>query len=144
MSDQISLNLNVLLRSLVSAAMVLVFMFTASWRLTAVTFVVVPVQLSVSKIYGTLYRRLNKQTLEELANANSVAEQAISAMGTVRSFAAEHAVHSEYYAYLIKYWTLQARAHIVLELCALNFIYVLSPMQALATQSLPQWYMYLN
>lgn len=89
MADQISLNVNVFLRSIVSAALVLAFMFHASWRLTIVTFVMVPLQLSVSKVYGTIYRRINKGTLEELAGANSVAEEALSTMATVRSFAAE-------------------------------------------------------
>jgi ATP-binding cassette, subfamily B (MDR/TAP), member 9 len=49
-SDQICLNLNVMLRSATQAAMVLGFMFTASWRLTVVTFVMVPLVLAICKV----------------------------------------------------------------------------------------------
>ena len=36
--------------------MVLVFMFAASWRLTVVTFIIIPVILAVCKLYGQYYR----------------------------------------------------------------------------------------
>lgn len=55
-SDQICLNLNVGLRSLTQAAMVLVFMFKASWRLTIITFIVIPLIILVCKVYGAYYR----------------------------------------------------------------------------------------
>lgn len=56
MSDQICLNLNVGLRSLTQAAMVLVFMFKASWRLTIITFILIPIIILVCKVYGAYYR----------------------------------------------------------------------------------------
>ena len=56
MSDQICLNLNVGLRSLTQAAMVLVFMFKASWRLTIITFILIPLIILVCKVYGAYYR----------------------------------------------------------------------------------------
>lgn len=49
-SDAISLNLNIAVRSATQAAVVLAFMFAASWRLTVVTFVLVPLVLLVSKV----------------------------------------------------------------------------------------------
>ena len=55
-SDQVCLNLNVALRSVTQAVMVLVFMFAASWRLTVVTFIIIPVILAISKVYGRYYR----------------------------------------------------------------------------------------
>ena len=55
-SDQICLNLNVALRSATQAAIVLVFMFGASWRLTVVTFILIPLILTVCKFYGAYYR----------------------------------------------------------------------------------------
>lgn len=55
-SDQVCLNLNVALRSVTQAAMVLVFMFAASWRLTVVTFIIIPVILAICKLYGQYYR----------------------------------------------------------------------------------------
>ena len=55
-ADQVCLNLNVFLRSLTQAVVVLYFMFAASWRLTTVSFVLVPVTIVVSKVYGSWYR----------------------------------------------------------------------------------------
>ena len=54
-SDEICLNLNVSLRSLTQAAIVLVFMFQASWRLTVVTFIMVPAIITMTKVYGDYY-----------------------------------------------------------------------------------------
>jgi ATP-binding cassette subfamily B (MDR/TAP) protein 9 len=48
--------MNVALRSVTQAAMVLVFMFAASWRLTVVTFIIIPVILAICKLYGQYYR----------------------------------------------------------------------------------------
>ena len=47
---QVCLNLNVMMRSATQAAMVLTFMFAASWRLTIVTFILVPVIMLISKV----------------------------------------------------------------------------------------------
>jgi ATP-binding cassette, subfamily B (MDR/TAP), member 9 len=46
-SDQICLNANVFVRSVMQSCTVLVFMLSASWRLTVVTFILVPVNLQV-------------------------------------------------------------------------------------------------
>ena len=58
MSDQICLNLNVSLRSLTQAAIVVVFMFRASWRLSIITFIMIPAIIAISKVYGAYYRCL--------------------------------------------------------------------------------------
>ena len=55
-SDQISLNINVTVRSITQAAMVLVFMFHASWRLTIITFIMVPAIIAICKVYGAYYK----------------------------------------------------------------------------------------
>ena len=57
-SDQICLNLNVGLRSLTQAAMVLVFMFRASWRLSVITFIIIPAIILITKVYGAYYRQV--------------------------------------------------------------------------------------
>lgn len=51
-SDSVSLNLNIMVRSATQAAIVLSFMFAASWRLTVVTFTIIPLVGAVSKVYG--------------------------------------------------------------------------------------------
>ncbi|PRW60050.1 ATP-binding cassette sub-family B member 9 [Chlorella sorokiniana] len=108
-SDQICLNLNVMLRSATQAAMVLVFMFSASWRLTVVTFVMIPVVLVICKVYGAYYRRLSKKVQTELAEANSVAEEALSSMTTVKAHAAEDSTMAAYAARLLRFYHLQRR-----------------------------------
>jgi ABC-type multidrug transport system fused ATPase/permease subunit len=55
-SDQITLNLNVAMRSVAQAALVLVFMLRASWRLTVVSLIIIPFELLISKVYGGVYR----------------------------------------------------------------------------------------
>ena len=45
------------MRSLTQAALVLLFMFRASWRLTVITFILIPLSVSVSKTFGTWFRR---------------------------------------------------------------------------------------
>ena len=45
-----SVNINVVVRSLTQAAMVLVFMFHASWRLTVITFIMLPATISICRV----------------------------------------------------------------------------------------------
>ena len=106
-SDQISLNLNVMLRSATQAAMVLAFMFTASWRLTVVTFVLVPIVLAICKVYGNYYRKMSKRVQSELAEANSVAEEALGTMATVKAHAAEGSTQVAYAEKLMRFYSLQ-------------------------------------
>ncbi|KAL6777216.1 hypothetical protein ACKKBF_B20615 [Auxenochlorella protothecoides x Auxenochlorella symbiontica] len=108
-SDQVCLNLNIMLRSLTQAAVVLAFMFDASWRLTVVTFVMVPLVLAICKVYGSYYRKLSKRVQSELAEANSVAEEALSSMTTVKAHAAEDSTRAAYAAKLARFYSLQLR-----------------------------------
>ncbi|KAF8073219.1 Abcb9 [Scenedesmus sp. PABB004] len=108
-SDSVSLNLNVLVRSATSAAMVLGFMFAASWRLTVVTFVLVPCVLLISKVYGAFYRRLSKKAQAALAEANAVAEEVLSAQATVRAHAAQGSAAASYADRLAVFYALMAR-----------------------------------
>ena len=88
MSDQIALNMNVFLRSVVESTIVLYMMFRLSWRLTFLSFVAIPLMVLISKKYGEWYRKLSANTQTALANANGVAEEALSNIATVRDFAA--------------------------------------------------------
>ena len=58
--DQVTLNINVFLRSLVQALGVLIFMFVLSWQLTMIAFISVPVVTALSKWYGNFLRSLTK------------------------------------------------------------------------------------
>ncbi|KAM4577490.1 ABC-type oligopeptide transporter ABCB9 [Odontesthes bonariensis] len=89
-SDLISQNVNVFLRSTIKGAGFFIFMFGMSWKLTLVTIMGFPFIGLISKLYGEYYKKLAKEVQTTLAEANKVAEETISAMRTVRSFANEN------------------------------------------------------
>ncbi|KAK6190801.1 hypothetical protein SNE40_002588 [Patella caerulea] len=109
MSDTLSLNMNVFLRSLITAIGVIVFMFRISWRMSLVTFAGLPIIFVVSKIYGNYYEKLSEQVQDSLAKANNVAEEACSTMRTVRSFANELGEIARYYKALMVTYKLDVK-----------------------------------
>ncbi|XP_069353228.1 ABC-type oligopeptide transporter ABCB9 isoform X4 [Eulemur rufifrons] len=90
-SDLVSQNINIFLRNTVKVTGVVVFMFSLSWQLSLVTFMGFPIIMMASNIYGKYYKRLSKEVQNALARASNTAEETISAMKTVRSFANEEA-----------------------------------------------------
>ncbi|ELK14291.1 ATP-binding cassette sub-family B member 9 [Pteropus alecto] len=90
-SDLVSQNINIFLRNTVKVTGVVVFMFSLSWQLSLVTFMGFPIIMMVSDIYGKYYKRLSKEVQNALARASNTAEETISALKTVRSFANEEA-----------------------------------------------------
>eukprot|EP00039_Didymoeca_costata_P013288 m.199762 g.199762 ORF g.199762 m.199762 type:complete len:832 (-) comp15729_c0_seq11:1660-4155(-) len=87
--EMIPLNINVFLRSIVQGVGVVVLMASLNWELTLITFASVPLVTVISKFYGNYYQKLSKKVQDSLASANNVAEQTISSIRTVRSFAYE-------------------------------------------------------
>lgn len=83
--DQVTLNVNVFLRSFVQAVGVLIFMTMLSWQLTLLAFISVPVITIFSKWYGHYIRTLSKLMQKKLAEGNSISEAALSSMSTVRA-----------------------------------------------------------
>uniref|UniRef100_A0A4W6G6D8 ABC-type oligopeptide transporter ABCB9 n=1 Tax=Lates calcarifer TaxID=8187 RepID=A0A4W6G6D8_LATCA len=100
-SDLISQNVNIFLRSTIKGAGFFIFMFGMSWKLTLVTIMGFPFVAVVSKVYGEYYKKLTKEVQTTLAEANKVAEETISSMRTVRSFANECGEADSYYAKLL-------------------------------------------
>ncbi|XP_047674664.1 ATP-binding cassette sub-family B member 9 isoform X2 [Tachysurus fulvidraco] len=101
-SDLISQNVNLFLRSFVKAVGFFIFMFGMSWKLTLVTIMGFPYIAVLSKLYGEYYKNLTKEVQTSLAQANKVAEETISAMRTVRSFAGEDHEAKSYYTKLLE------------------------------------------
>ncbi|XP_064792957.1 ABC-type oligopeptide transporter ABCB9-like isoform X2 [Oncorhynchus masou masou] len=99
-SDLISLNINMFLKSVVKGIGFFIFMFGISWKLTLVTIMGFPFIAVISKVYGEYYKRLTIEVQTALAQANQVAEETISAMKTVRSFANEEQEADSYYGRL--------------------------------------------
>ena len=89
MGDQISLNMNIFLRNVIRIIGILIFMAKLSWKLTIITLVGTPILVMISEAYGEYYEKLSKQVQDSLALANETAEESISSIRTVRSFAAE-------------------------------------------------------
>ena len=89
MSDQVGLNINVLLRNCVQSVGTCVFMFKLSWKLSVVTLIGLPLVAFISDIYGEYYKKLSTQVQEATAKANEIAAEVVSSMKTVRSFANE-------------------------------------------------------
>ncbi|XP_062310518.1 ATP-binding cassette sub-family B member 9 [Osmerus eperlanus] len=100
-SDLISNNINVFLRNVVKAVGYFIFMFGMSWKMTLVTIMGFPFIAVISKVYGEYYKRLTKDVQTALAEANKVAEETISSMRTVRSFASEEKEADSYYSKLL-------------------------------------------
>ncbi|KAA8592087.1 hypothetical protein FQN60_017542 [Etheostoma spectabile] len=100
-SDLLSLNINIFLRSTIKGIGVFIFMFGMSWKLTLVALMGFPFIAVVSKLYGNYYKKLTKEVQTILADANKVAEETISSMRTVRSFANECGEAESYYGKLL-------------------------------------------
>eukprot|EP00929_Paragymnodinium_shiwhaense_P097607 TRINITY_DN59242_c0_g1_i1.p1 TRINITY_DN59242_c0_g1~~TRINITY_DN59242_c0_g1_i1.p1 ORF type:complete len:879 (-),score=183.49 TRINITY_DN59242_c0_g1_i1:570-3206(-) len=88
-TDTVELNVNVFLRTLVSCITTLGFMFYLSRELTMISFVAVPLIVAISKEYGSIMKTISERRQKKLADANTVAEETLSSLSTVRYFAAE-------------------------------------------------------
>uniref|UniRef100_A0AC35UD14 ATP-binding cassette sub-family B member 9 n=1 Tax=Rhabditophanes sp. KR3021 TaxID=114890 RepID=A0AC35UD14_9BILA len=102
MSSLISTNLNVFMRNSVMLCGAMAFMFAMSWRLALVTLIVVPLLGFISKIFGTYYDILGERTQLTIADANKKADEVLSTMRTIRSFAAEKGEADKFEEYLGK------------------------------------------
>ena len=69
---QIALNANVFLRSLIQLVGILVFMFMTSWKLSILTFILIPILVLVSQIYGQYVRMVAEDTQSAVANSTKV------------------------------------------------------------------------
>ncbi|KAG7346131.1 efflux ABC transporter permease/ATP-binding protein [Nitzschia inconspicua] len=110
--DQVTLNVNVFLRSLVQVIGVLIFMFMVSWQLSILAFISVPVITVLSKWYGQFIRSLTKLMQSKLAEGNSISEAAISSMPTVRAFDAAPTEYKEFQGSMDKYLALTYKSAI--------------------------------
>lgn len=90
MSDLISQNLNGFLWNLVKTIGTLAFILKLSWQLSLTCFIGAPIVFAVGKLYGNYYKKLSSRVQKCMAEANNVAEQSLSTIRTVRSFANEH------------------------------------------------------
>ncbi|XP_072038491.1 ABC-type oligopeptide transporter ABCB9-like [Amphiura filiformis] len=96
MSESLSLNMNIFLRSIIQVIGYVVMMFGLSWRLTVLALVAIPLLAAISDYYGDYCEKQTKEVQDSLAKANNIAEEAVSTIRTVRSFANEDGEAKEY------------------------------------------------
>jgi ATP-binding cassette, subfamily B (MDR/TAP), member 9 len=108
--DQIAMNVNVFLRSIVQAAGVLFFMLLVSWQLTILAFISVPLITLLSTWYGSYVRALTKVMQQKLADGNSVSEAALGSMSTVRAFDAAENELSAFEVHMKKYLNMNLKS----------------------------------
>lgn len=89
LSDYIAVNVNIFLREIVSSAVILVFMFSISWKLALIAFIAIPCFTAISAFFGEKSRKIEIRTNSQLSNSNSIAQEAISNIQTVKSFGSE-------------------------------------------------------
>ncbi|CAJ0961341.1 unnamed protein product, partial [Mesorhabditis belari] len=89
MSNTLSLYINVLSRNCFMLFGSVIFMFTLSWRLSMITVIAIPIIFLLSKVFGVYYDKLSEDSMNATAKANDVAEEVLSAIRTVKSFACE-------------------------------------------------------
>ena len=87
--DAVTGNISMALRLSATIIGGILYLFIVSWKLTLAVLAVVPAVAIAARFYGAYTRRLSKETRAAIAESTSVAEETLSAMRTVRSFANE-------------------------------------------------------
>lgn len=82
-------NISMLLRFALQVLLSVFLLFITSWRLSLVIIAVVPVLVAVTRVYGLFVRKFSKQYQDALAGSSEVAQEALSNVRTVHSFAAD-------------------------------------------------------
>ena len=89
LQSSVSSNISMVLRNAAQAVGAIGFLLYTSPKLTALMLSVVPPIAIASVAYGRRVRKLSKSVQDALAEAGEIAEESISGIRTVRSFAAE-------------------------------------------------------
>ena len=84
-----TVNVSMFLRFSLTTIGAIGILFWTSWRLTLVMLALVPVAVVGGLFYGRWVKRLSRKVQDQLANATEVAEETLSGIRTVRSFARE-------------------------------------------------------
>jgi ABC transporter fused permease/ATP-binding protein len=85
----VTVNISMGLRFSLSAIGATCILMWISWRLALLMLAVVPVVAALAGIYGRMLRRISLEVQDALAESTAIAEESISGVRTVRSFARE-------------------------------------------------------
>ena len=94
------------IESLVRIGGIIAYMFVRSWRLGLLALGVIPITSMINRIYAKFMHHNQKKVQTALADANSVATEAIGAVRTVCSFAMEEGEFQRYEARIDTYYSL--------------------------------------
>ncbi|KAM4835156.1 antigen peptide transporter 2 [Thomomys bottae] len=89
MSNWLTLNANILLRSLVKVLGLYGFMLSVSPRLTLLSLLDLPLTIAAEKVYSDRHQALLLEIQDAVAKARQVVGEAVGTVHTVRSFGAE-------------------------------------------------------
>lgn len=103
LQNTVSVNVSMMLRNALTAIGGLVLLSITSWRLTILMVVTIPVVVLGALFFGKMVRKLSHRAQEELAMATAQAEESLSGIRNVRSFARERWA-SQQYASLLEYY----------------------------------------
>ncbi len=107
--DQLTMNINYFLRSVMEIFGVLIYMTALSWQLTMLAFISVPVVAMTSQWYSAYVRSITKLMQKKLAEGNSISEASLCAMATVRAFGAEAVEMLEFQKFMSQYQRLNRK-----------------------------------
>ena len=101
------------IEALVRIGGILGYMFYRSWRLGLLALAIVPITALINRFYATFMHHNQQAVQAALAEANSVAQEAIAAIRTVASFAMEGGEHRKYTSRVDVYFRLILRQFVV-------------------------------
>jgi ABC-type multidrug transport system fused ATPase/permease subunit len=94
--NALSVNISMLVRSLVQAIGALVMLFVTSAKLAGFILILVPPLLYIAARFGKKVKTISRSTQDTLASSTAIAEEGISGIRTVKAFAQEGFEKSRY------------------------------------------------
>lgn len=89
LQNTLSVNISMILRNLTAAVGGLAFLFYTSWKLAIILLIILPPLALLAARFGGKVRKTSHTVQESLGNASGIADESLSNIRTVRSFAAE-------------------------------------------------------
>ena len=108
-SNQMSWNCRFFIEAVIRVSGVSILLFISSWRLATLTCCLIPLNSFIAQQYGLWSAKNSRRAQDALAHANAFAQEAVSAVGTVKAFGAESKTINLYSGFLDKYFTFQLR-----------------------------------
>ena len=96
LQNTLSVNISMILRNLASAVGGFVFLFITSWKLSLLLIIILPPSALMAARFGGKVRKISKNLQHSLGGASAVADESLSNIRTVRSFAAEDVESSRF------------------------------------------------